>query len=137
MNLHPAHLDDLRKSGLTDATIELMRVESIEPSDRLKAIGVQTAYRIPYLQLKNCPAFFGDKLSPPIVDNDGRARKYDQPAGGGCRLYVLEHCVDLLQDFTKPIFFVEGEKKSAAGYQAGLGCVVGVGGIWNFLDKST
>jgi hypothetical protein len=137
MNLHPAHLDDLRKSGLTDATIELMRVESIEPSNRLKAIGVQTAYRIPYLQLKNCPDFYRDKLFPPIVDNDGRARKYDQPLGRGCRLYVLERCVDLLQDFTKPIFFVEGEKKSAAGYQAGLGCVVGVGGIWNFLDKST
>jgi Domain of unknown function (DUF3854) len=48
----------------------------------------------------------------------------------------LEPVVDLLSDFTIPIFLVEGEKKSAAGYQAGLGCVVGVGGIWNFLEKS-
>jgi hypothetical protein len=49
---------------------------------------------------------------------------------------VLEPVVDLLQDFTKPVYFVEGEKKSAIGYQAGLGCVVGVGGVWNFLDKA-
>src|SRR5262245_3313384 len=63
-------------------------------------------------------------------------RKHDQPTNGGSRLYVLEPVVDLLADYTKPIYFVEGEKKAAAGYQAGLGCVVGVGGIWNFLDKS-
>lgn len=49
---------------------------------------------------------------------------------------MLEPVVDLLQDFTKPVYFVEGEKKSAIGYQAGLGCVVGVGGVWNFLDKA-
>src|SRR5262245_28792282 len=63
-------------------------------------------------------------------------RKHDQPTNGGSRLYVLEPVVDLLADYTKPIYFVEGEKKAAAGYQAGLGCVVGVGGIWNFLNKS-
>jgi hypothetical protein len=71
------------------------------------------------------------------VSEDGKERKYDQPVGTGCRLYVLEPVVDLLPDYTKPIFIVEGEKKSAAGYQAGLGCVVGVGGIWNFLNKDT
>jgi len=129
--LLPEHLADPRASGLTDATIELMRLESVEPSDGLKAKGVVSAYRIPYLQLKNCPPFYRDKIFPSL---DGR--KYDQPKGAGCRLYVLEPVVDLLQDFTKPIYFVEGEKKSAAGYQAGLGCVCGVGGIWNFLDKS-
>jgi hypothetical protein len=129
-SLLPEHLADLRQSGLTDATIELMRLESVDPSDWLKSQGVQSAYRIPYLQLKDCPPFYRDKLFPPL---DGR--KYDQPKGGGCRLYVLEPVVDLLQDFQKPIYFVEGEKKSAVGYQAGLGCVVGVGGVWNFLDK--
>jgi Domain of unknown function (DUF3854) len=132
--LLPEHLDDLRASGLTDATIASMRCESVNPSDYLKSQGVESAYRIPYLQLKDCPPFYRDKLKyAPGVKGD---RKYDQPKGGGCRLYVLEPVVDLLQDFTKPIYFVEGEKKAAAGYQAGLGCVVGVGGIWNFLDKT-
>jgi hypothetical protein len=126
----PEHLADLRQSGLKDATIELMRIESVDPSDFLKSKGVQSAYRIPYLELKDCPPFYRDKIFPPL---DGR--KYDQPKGGGCRLYVLEPVVDLLRDFTKPIYFVEGEKKAAVGYQAGLGCVVGVGGVWNFLDK--
>jgi putative DNA primase/helicase len=130
LSLLPEHLADLRASGLADATIELMHVESVDPSDWLKSQGVQSAYRIPYLQLKDCPPFYRDKIFPPLG-----GRKYDQSKGGGCRLYVLEPVVDLLQDFTKPIYFVEGEKKAAAGYQAGLGCVVGVGGIWNFLDK--
>jgi hypothetical protein len=125
------HLDDLRKSGLIDPTIELMRIASVDPTDFLKSKGVQSAYRIPYLELKDCPPFYRDRIFPSL---DGR--KYDQPKGGGCRLYVLEPVVDLLQDFTKPIYFVEGEKKAAIGYQAGLGCVVGVGGVWNFLDKS-
>src|SRR5262245_27660130 len=129
--LLPEHLADLRASGLTDSTIQLMRVESVEPSDWLKSQGVQSAYRIPYLQLKDCEPFYRDKIFPSL---DGR--KYDQPKGAGCRLFVLEPVVDLLRDFTKPIYFVEGEKKSAVGYQHGLGCVVGVGGIWNFLDKT-
>jgi Domain of unknown function (DUF3854) len=137
MNLLPEHLADLRTSTLTDATIDLMSVESVEPSDRLRSLGVRSSYRIPYLELKDCPEFYRDRLFPPVVNGDGKiVRKYDQPAGSGCRLYVLEPVVDLLSDFTVPIFIVEGEKKAAAGYQAGLGCVVGVGGIWNFLDKT-
>jgi Domain of unknown function (DUF3854) len=129
--LLPEHVADLRASRLTDATIALMRLESVEPSEWLKSQGVQTAYRIPYLQLKDCPFFYRDRLFPAL-----NGRKYSQPAGSGVHLYVLEPVVDMLQDFTKPIYFVEGEKKAAAGYQAGLGCVVGVGGIWNFLDKA-
>jgi len=133
--LHPSHYEDLQKSGLNDQIIELMRVESVDPPERLQKLGVQSTYRMPYLQLKNCPGFYRDKLFPSITYEDGKTQKYDQPAGGGCRLYVLEPVVDLLQDFTKPVYFVEGEKKSASGFQAGLGCVVGVGGIWNFLQK--
>src|SRR5215831_14849296 len=105
--LLPEHLADVRASGLTDLTIEVMRLESVEPSDGLKAKGVVSAYRIPYLQLKDCEPFCRDKLFPPIADENGRQRKYDQPAGAGCRLYVLEHVVDLLADYTKPIYFVE------------------------------
>src|SRR5262245_36641237 len=134
MPLLREHLDDLRASGLTDLTITLMRVESVDPPERLKAKGVVSAYRLPYLQLKNCEPFYREKLIyTPGANGD---RKYDQPIGGGCRLYVLEPVVDMLQDYTKPIYFVEGEKKAAAGYQSDLGCVVGVGGIWNFLDKA-
>jgi putative DNA primase/helicase len=136
MTLLPEHLADLRASGLTDQTITLMRVESVEPADWLKPKGVKSAYRMPYLELKDCPPFYRDKLFPPIVDEKGGTRKYHQPAGTGCRLYVLEPVVDMLGDYTKPIYYVEGEKKAAAGWQAGLDCVVGLGGIWNFLDKS-
>jgi hypothetical protein len=136
MALLPEHLEDLRASGLADATIALMRVESVEPADYLKAKNVKSAYRIPYLELKNCPPFYRDRLFPPIVDENGKTQKYDQPYNGGCRLYVLEPVVDLLSDFRERLFIAEGEKKAAAGWQAGLRCIVGTGGIWNFLDKT-
>src|SRR5262245_54152830 len=110
LNLHLSHLQDLRNSGLNDDTIALMRVESVEPSDRLKAKGVISAYRMPYLQLKDCSDFYRDRLTPAIIDDKGRQQKYDQPPGVGCRLYVLEPVVDLLQDYRKPLFVVEGEK---------------------------
>jgi Domain of unknown function (DUF3854) len=137
MALLREHIDDLKRSGLTDSTIALMRIESVDPAEWLKARGVVSAYRIPYLELKDCPFHYRDKLCPALIDENGKTRKYDQPRGAGCRLYVLEPVVDLLSDFTKPIYIVEGEKKCAAGYQSDLGCVVGVGGIWNFLDKNT
>jgi hypothetical protein len=137
MPLLPEHIADLRASGLRDQSIALMRIESVEPSDCLKSKGVTSAYKIPYLTLGNCPPDFSrERIFPPFVDENGRTRKYSQPKGTGCRLYVLELVVDLLGDYTKPIYYVEGEKKAAKGWQEGLGCVVGLGGIWNFLDRS-
>jgi putative DNA primase/helicase len=135
-DLLPEHQADLCASGLTDATISIMGVVSVDPADYLKAKGVESAYRIPYLELKDCPSFHRDRVFPPIVDENGKRQKYDQPRGTGCRLFVMEPVVDLLQDFREPLFIAEGEKKCAAGWQAGLRCIVGVGGIWNFLDKT-
>ena len=134
--LLPEHIADLRRSGLNESTIATMGVEDVEPSDWLKSKGVTSAYRIPYLRLKHCPDFHRDRIFPPFVDENGRTRKYSQPKGTGCHLYILEPVVDMLGDYTKPIYYVEGEKKAAKAWQEGLGCVVGLGGIWNFLDKS-
>src|SRR5262249_7517063 len=91
--LLPEHLADLRASGLTDSTIGLRRVEPGDPPEGFKAKGVVSVSRLLYLQLKNGEPFYRDKLFPPIADENGRYRKYDQPAGTGCRLYVLEPVV--------------------------------------------
>ena len=50
---HPKHLADLQKSGLTDATIALAKIESIRPDRIDKELGfrvpnLESVYRIPY-----------------------------------------------------------------------------------------
>src|SRR5690242_21923941 len=94
------HLADLHASGLKDETISLMGVKDVEPADWLKSKGVTSAYRIPYLRLKNCPDFYRDRIFPPFIDDNGRTRKYSQPKGTGCHLYVLDPVVDMLGDYT-------------------------------------
>jgi hypothetical protein len=66
------HLEDLYASGLTDQTIELMRVKSVDPPEWLKSKGVVSAYRLPYIELNDCPPFYRDKLFPPVKESDGK-----------------------------------------------------------------
>src|SRR5262245_31582983 len=134
--MNPEHVQDLRASGLTDSTIALMHVESVDPSAWLKSKGVETAYRLPYTQLNGCGPFWRDKLFPPATQSDGKQQRYHQPTDSGCRLYVLESTVESLRDRAQPLFVVEGEKKAASGVQNGL-LAVGIGGIWNYKIKGT
>ena len=46
--LHPDHLADLRKSGLSDDTIVALGICSVRPTDLKGLDGVTSAYRIPY-----------------------------------------------------------------------------------------
>jgi hypothetical protein len=48
--LAPEHLEDLRKSGLTDDTITKCQYVSVRPHDN-KILGVESAYSLPYFRL--------------------------------------------------------------------------------------
>ncbi len=55
-HLHPEHLADLHKSGLTEAMISMMQVRSTRPSDIPKLLGwdpkkVESALVIPYFSI--------------------------------------------------------------------------------------
>jgi len=125
LHLHPKHLADLRKSGLSDHTTRDAGVYSMRPRDialffnlrRGVPDEIESGLCFPYqgggfARIKLFPAL--DKM------------KYSQPAGTGARLYIPFPVND------GPVIIAEGEKKSLAAYQAGLNAVA-IGGLWNWL----
>ncbi len=129
------HLEDLRRAGLSDATVEALYFRAVRPHD-IKIQGVESAYSIPYFNVNgslNC--FERWKLFPLRKTNSG-TRKYWQPPNTPPHLY-LPPLVDWSTVATNAITTVtvsEGEKKAAAGCQAGL-YVLGVAGVWNWLQR--
>ena len=133
--LSPDMLADLRRSGLTDDTITLMACDGIRPND-LPLKGAVSAYAIPYFNLdgsRNC--FFRAKFVPEVLDADGKKQKYWQEKGSSPHLYLhpLQNWRMLAKDAVVPLTITEGEKKAAAGCQAGLP-VLGIGGAWNWTS---
>lgn len=135
MRLSPDQLADLRRSGLTDGFIELMQCEGLRPTD-LPLKGAVSAYRLPYFNLDgsvNC--FSRLKFVPEVLDANGKKIKYWQEKGSAPHLYLPPR-VDwrrMAQDAAVPLIVTEGEKKAAAGCQAGLR-VLGIGGAWNWTS---
>jgi hypothetical protein len=133
--LAPEHLDDIRKSGLTDDTITRCQYVSVRPHD-IKIPGVESAYELPYFKLDattNCFARW--RLFPPLKTDHG-TRKYHQPAGSDPHLYLppLLGWQVIAADAIQPIVIVEGEKKSASMCQAGL-AGMGLSGTWGWTAK--
>lgn len=137
--LHPEHLADLRKSGLTDATIATQKIRTIPPSliDQLAGFrvpaAVTSAYAIPYPDPRG--AFMPHvrmKVFPPITEGDGPSLKYLQPPGSGVRVFFPIAAIAAVVNSEAPLWLVEGEKKSLAVAQLGLP-TIGIAGInaWN------
>ena len=130
--LHPAHLADLKKSGLTPETIRAAGVYTVPPAEIGKKLGglgngVVSALAFPY---PGCDGFERYKVWRG-ENADPKAAKYLQRTGTPNRLY-LPPAVDLAGD--SPLIVVEGEKKCLALWQAGFQ-VVGLGGVWNWCVK--
>ncbi len=141
MTLDPIHLADLRTSGLSDETIAQLQISSVVPSS-LNKLGpkfhaVTSAYRIPYFDLSGETNDFERlKLFPTIKDKAGHSVKYFQKPGTAPHLYFppISAWPLIASDPSEVIYFTEGEKKSAAGNQAGLP-TIGVGGVWSWRVK--
>ncbi len=133
--LHPEHLADLRRSGLTEETIRTLGIRSERPHDIPKLVGwnppdVTSALVFPY---PGEDGFCRVKVFPPYTDKDGHTVKYLQPPNSGCRLYVPPRAASVLGDPSKPLGWTEGEKKAAKACQEGIPCI-GLGGLWNWLE---
>lgn len=134
--LSAEHLADLRKSGLSDATIEKAQIRAVPPCD-IKLAGVESAYEIPYFKLDGTPSDFSRyKLFPPIIHEDSSTQKYDQPKGTDAWLYLPPLIVwaDVAADPLRPVVFSEGEKKSLCACERGLACI-GIAGVWNWRQR--
>lgn len=134
--LHPDHLADLRRSGLTDETIAALGIYSARPQDISKLIGwdppgVQSALVFPY---PGEDGFCRVKVFPLFKDKDGHTVRYLQRPGSGVHLYIPPKTAKVLKDPTVPLGWTEGEKKSAKADQEGFHCV-GTGGLWNWVEE--
>jgi hypothetical protein len=126
LHFHPAHLADLRASGLRDETIRAAGVHSIRPRDivlffdlrRGVSSEIESALCFPY----QGGEFARIKLFPSLAK-----MKYSQPPKTAARLYIPFKIGD------SSVYVCEGEKKTLAAHQAGLNSV-GIGGLWNWLS---
>ncbi len=131
--LHPDHLADLARSGLTQDDARAVGIYSARLCDIARLIGrdVPDGTSALVFQYHGCDGFVRVKPFPPVLDADGRPLRYLQRAGTGCRLYVPPCVAPLLEDTNHSLAISEGEKKGLAVTKAGWPCVA-IGGIWNF-----
>src|SRR5687767_10798697 len=116
LSLAPEHLEDLKASGLTDATIAALHFTSLRPSD-IPVRGAQSAYALPYFNLDgsmNC--FKRVKLVPGVKDKDGHTQKYWQAPGSQPGLFLAPSFFNWQTVARNPktaVTITEGEKKAA------------------------
>ncbi len=138
--LEPHHLADLRRSGLTDATIEAAGVYSVDRDEAKTILRFDPGsggWAIPYPAHGHLPPFIRLKPDTPFRGRDGKPAKYLSPIGARSRLYTPPLIlVENLQSKRLPLWVTEGEKKSLAACQAGLVCV-GLAGVtaWRARDE--
>jgi putative DNA primase/helicase len=131
--LHPDHLEDLRRSGLSDETIRAAGIYTVTPGDIGKKLGgnnygILTMLAFPY---PGCGGFERFKVFRE-EKADPKAPKYLQKTGTPNHLYLLPG-INLAGE--SPLIITEGEKKALALWQAAFQ-VVGLSGIWAWVEKA-
>src|SRR6266542_3698487 len=142
-SLHAEALEDLRRSGLTDATIIAAGLYTPPPGDLQRLLSARLVDKVrhvlvfPYdgasngIPMRRADEFVRCKLFPPVADGQGHTIRYYQRAGTPPRLYVPVPARAALADPTVPLLITEGEKKALKANQEGLASVA-VGGLWNW-----
>ena len=140
------HLDDLRKSGLSDATIAAMGISSLD--GMALAVGVQgashaktgytaTGYAIPYMHAGSVVATRYRVFWTPGTGQNGEKDppKYLSAYNQETKLYVPPG-FDTVSSRHDYILITEGEKKAAKAVQEGLPCVA-LGGVHMWADSKS
>jgi Domain of unknown function (DUF3854) len=132
--LFPEHLDDLRKSGLTDETIEAAELYSVTAAALQPLLGwvppVKTALILPYPRQD----FFRVKIFPGYKDDKGHTVKYLQRKDSGSHVYTPPGVQPVLPNPMIELAWTEGEKKGLKATQEGIFCL-GLGGLWNWVAE--
>lgn len=131
LSLHPLHLDDLKRSGLSDETILMAGIQSVPPAEIKKLLGFEpdglsSAYIIPYSD-----GFFRIRC---FYDEGINGAKYLQRKNSGNRLYIPSTLDGgILKSSDIPLYITEGEKKALKAVQEGLPCIA-VAGLWGWAN---
>jgi putative DNA primase/helicase len=137
------HLAELRASGLTDETIHRAGLYSEPDHEQIRQLlgwnkmtcFLGPALVIPYPNRDGQDAGYRRvKPDKPLVDGDGRARKYESPKGRANRAYFPPGTLAALRDPAAALLITEGEKKALKADQEGFPCV-GLSGVWNWSKK--
>lgn len=131
LSLHPLHLEDLKRSGLSDETILRAGIRSVPPAEIRKLLGFEpkglsSTYLIPYHD-----GFFRLRC---FYEEGINGAKYLQRKNSDNRLYIppiLDR--DTLKDANIPLYLTEGEKKALKACQENLSCIA-VAGLWNWTN---
>jgi len=141
--LHEEVVEDLKKSGLSDATIAAAGLYTPPPGDLPRLLSPRLVDRVrhvlvfPYdgashgIPMRRPDEFVRCKLFPPVSDGQGHTVRYYQRAGTPPRLYVPGPARAALSDPAVPLLITEGEKKALKANQEGLAALA-VGGLWNW-----
>lgn len=141
--LLPQHVDDLRKSGLSDATIQACGFRSITGSRKICNIlhwknyprSLGPALAIPFRRADGTrDVYCRLKLDNPRRDKSGKLVRYESPKGEANKAYFPPSTLASLSDASSPILIAEGEKKSAKADQEGFPCI-GLVGVYGFQKK--
>lgn len=132
LRVNNPHLEDLRRSGLSDETIIDSGVYSAHSEQIRELLGfgvIGNGLVIPYLNVED-EAYVRVKLDQP-----GKGGKYRSRQGSKNRLYVPPILPPgVLDDATKTLWITEGEKKALKGCQEGIPCIA-VSGVWSWRTK--
>lgn len=141
--ISPSHREELAKSGITaDVACEAGIYSEFDPRKVSALLGWKGAAK----QLGTClvfPFFNPDgtatgyaRLKPrtPRKGKDGKARKYEAPAGVASRAYFPPRTRPVLDDTGASLIITEGEKKALCADANGFPCI-GISGVWNWTFK--
>jgi hypothetical protein len=138
--LLPQHLEDLRRSGLSEETIARWGCYSIVERSEMQTLGfgiTPPAMALPILPPdRNEPDATDVMLKPdsPRTDKRGRAAKYEARPNSRNRIHAPLAIRNKLSDASQPLVITEGQKKSEKGAQDGI-CVIALPGVWNWRER--
>jgi putative DNA primase/helicase len=139
----PQHLEDLRRSGLSDEQVALCGFRSESDPEVIRQL---LGWRVSAECLGPCltiPYRGGDgnfngycRLKPdrPLLDEKGKPRKYEAPKRRPVRAYFPPGTLQALANPQTLVLITEGEKKGAKLAQEGF-CCVALPGVYAWQIK--
>lgn len=134
-------IDDLARSGLTEADIRKLKLTTLTKVQTKKAVNKSLiSYKIPYFHITGKPLpFYRVRFLETLKGLAGKAKKqqrYSQPQTTTNHLYFppLVKWQAIAKNTDIPIVITEGEKKAAKACKEGIP-TIGLGGVWSFRSK--
>ena len=123
------HLEDFRKSGITDESVAKYDISSFSQDEASEALGFRPLSGGWGIQYPGS-GFFKFKPDTPF----NKESKYLSPKDTAQVLFITHLAAQMHGDTLEPYYFCEGEKKCLALEQAGY-AAIGVSGVWNWKSR--